>query len=427
MDGIALQFRKEFPEHAGTNVRIRAVPLQEDVVKHARPALLVLLGAVGLVLVIACANVAHLLLVRATVREGEFALRTALGASRWAVARQLLTESGLLAVAGGGLGLMVTTLALGLLRALHPSNLPRLGEIDVDGRVLAFTAVTCLVTTLTFGLAPALQAARNEPHRTLQAGGRSGTSKARQRVRNLLIMGEVALSVVLLVGRACWCGASSRCSRCGRGSTRPTCSPSSSRCRRAATRRPDESPDLHPRARAAAGRRCPAPAASALSSKLPLTGSGSLSPYAFDEATARNWESVTADGRPVSPDYFAAMNTRLLAGRPFTWDDAIGQAAGHRHRRDAGPAGVARPERRGQAAPDRADGRSRTTWPRSSASWSTQRSHDLTRAVRPQIYFSMGQQTPGRAGRCHRDRRRAGGPRRGGDRRWCTRWTRTWR
>src|SRR6185369_5463124 len=154
MDNIAVQFRKEFPEHAGTQVRIRAVPLQQDVVKGARPALMVLLGAVGLVLLIACANVAHLLLVRATVREGEFALRAALGASRWAVVRQLLTESGLLAAAGGVLGLIVTTLALSLLRVLHPSNLPRLGEIDVDERVMAFTALTCLATTLAFGLAP---------------------------------------------------------------------------------------------------------------------------------------------------------------------------------------------------------------------------------------------------------------------------------
>jgi predicted permease len=187
MDAIALQFRKEFPEHTGTNVRIRAVPLQQDVVKHARPALLVLLGAVALVLVIACANVAHLLLVRATVREGEFALRTALGASRWAVVRQLLTESAVLALAGGALGLMLTTLGLGVLRALHPSNLPRLAEVDVDGRVLAFTAAVCLLTTLTFGLAPALQAARQDPHRTLQAGGRSGTSAARHRVRSEVV------------------------------------------------------------------------------------------------------------------------------------------------------------------------------------------------------------------------------------------------
>ena len=177
MDGIALQFRKEFPEHAGTQVRIRAVPLQEDVVKHARPALLILLGAVGLVLVIACANVAHLLLVRATVREGEFALRTALGASRWAVVRQLLTESGLLALAGGALGLMVTTLALSLLRVLHPSNLPRLGEIDVDGRVLAFTALTCLVTTLAFG-SGARAAVRPTGPAPLASGGRPLRARA---------------------------------------------------------------------------------------------------------------------------------------------------------------------------------------------------------------------------------------------------------
>jgi predicted permease len=392
MNGIALQFRKEFPEHAATNVRIRAVPLQEDVVKHARPPLLVLLGAVALVLVIACANVAHLLLVRATVREGEFALRTALGASRWAVARQLLTESAVLAAAGGVLGLLVTTLALGLLRALHPSNLPRLGEIDIDGRVLAFTALTCLVTTVTFGLAPALQAARNEPHRTLQAGGRSGTSKARQRVRSLLILGEVALSVVLLVGAGLLVRSFVALQQvrpgfdasdlltfqlalpAGRYPTPDT--------RRTFVRELERRLGDLPRARRVG-----------IISKLPLTGSGPLSPYAFDEATARNWEVVTADGRQVSPGYFATMNTRLLAGRPFTWDDATGKPAviviDETLARQAWPgqSAVGKPLQIGPTG--EADNMAEVV-----GVVEHQRSHDLTRAVRPLIFFPMGQQMP---------------------------------
>lgn len=392
MNGIALQFRKEFPEHAGTNVRIRAVPLQEDVVKHARPALLVLLGAVALVLVIACANVAHLLLVRATVREGEFALRTALGASRWAVARQLLTESAVLAVAGGALGLMVTTLALGLLRALHPSNLPRLGEIDVDGRVLAFTALTCLVTTLTFGLAPALQAARNEPHRTLQAGGRSGTSAARQRVRSLLILGEVALSVVLLVGA----GLLVR-SFVALQQVRPGFDASdvlTFQLALPASRYPTPD-DRRVFVRELERRLGELPGARRVGiiSKLPLTGSGPLSPYAFDEATARNWESVTADGRQVSPDYFAAMNTRLLAGRPFTWDDATGKPAviviDETLARQAWPGQSAVGKQLQVGPTGEADNMAEVV-----GVVEHQRSHDLTRAVRPLIFFSMGQQIP---------------------------------
>ncbi|HUR95392.1 MAG TPA: ABC transporter permease [Gemmatimonadales bacterium] len=392
MDGIALQFRKEFPEHTGTNVRIRAVPLQQDVVKHARPALLVLLGAVALVLAIACANVAHLLLVRATVREGEFALRTALGASRWAVVRQLLTESAVLALTGGALGLMVTTLGLGLLRALHPSNLPRLGEVDVDGRVLAFTAVVCLLTTLTFGLAPALQAARNDPQRALQAGGRSGTSAARHRIRSLLILGEVALSVVLLIGA----GLLVR-SFLALQQVRPGFDAS----------------DVLTLQIALPGGRYPTPndrrtfirelerrlgdlpgvTRAGVTSQLPLTGSGSLSPFAFDEATARNWESVTADGRSVSPGFFAAMNTRLLAGRGFTWDDAVGKP----------PVIVIDETLARQAWPGRsAVGRQLQLGPTGQANNMAevigvvehQRSHDLTRAVRPLIYYSMGQQIP---------------------------------
>ena len=392
MDGIAMQFRKEFPEHTGTQVRIRAVPLQEDVVKHARPALLILLGAVGLVLLIACANVAHLLLVRATVREGEFALRTALGASRWAVVRQLLTESAVLALGGGALGLALTTLALALLRALHPTNLPRLAEIDVDGRVLAFTALTCLATTIVFGLAPALQAAGRDPQRTLQSGGRSGTGTSRHRVRALLILGEVSLSVVLLVAA----GLLVR-SFLALQQVRPGFDASdvltfqlampASRYPTADTRRTFVR-ELERRLGA-----LPGVTRVGIISKLPLTGSGPLSPYAFDEATARNWESVTADGRQVSPGYFAAMNTRLLSGRPFSWDDAV----------DKPPVIIidetlARQAWPGQSAVGKQLQLQPTGEPNNMAEVvgvvEHERSHDLARAVRPLIFYPMGQQIP---------------------------------
>jgi putative ABC transport system permease protein len=392
MNGIALQFRKEFPEHAGTNVRIRAVRLQEDVVKHARPALLVLLGAVALVLVIACANVAHLLLVRATVREGEFALRTALGASRWAISRQLLTESAVLAAAGGVLGLLVTTLALELLQALHPSNLPRLGEIDVDGRVLAFTALTCLVTTLTFGLAPALQAVRNEPHRTLQAGGRSGTSKARQRVRSLLILGEVALSVVLLVGAGLLVRSFVALQQVQPGFDAADVLTFQLALPAGRYPKPDDRRTFVRELERRLGE-LPGARRVGIISKLPLTGSGPLSPYAFDEATARNWESVTADGRQVSPEYFATMNTRLLAGRPFTWDDATGKPPviiiDETLARQAWPGQSAVGKRLQLGPTGEADNMAEVV-----GVVEHERSHDLTRAVRPLIFYSMGQQIP---------------------------------
>jgi len=392
MNGIALQFRKEFPEHAGTQVRIRAVPLQQDVVKGARPALLVLLGAVGFVLLIACANVAHLLLVRATVREHEFALRTALGASRGAVVRQLLTESAVLAVLGGGLGLVVTTVALALLRALHPSNLPRLAEIDLDGRVLAFTALTCFVTTVVFGLAPALQAAGKDPQRSLQGSGRAGTGTGRHRIRALLILGEVALSVILLVGA----GLLVR-SFIALQDVRPGFDADDiltfqlalpvSRYPNAAARRTFVR-ELERRMG-----ELPGVKRVGLISKLPLTGSGPLSPYAFDEATARNWESVTADGRQVSPAYFAAMNTRLLAGRAFNWDDAV----------DKPPVIIIDETLARQAWPGRsAVGRQLQLGPTGEANNMAEvvgvveheRSHDLTRAVRPLIFYPMGQLLP---------------------------------
>jgi putative ABC transport system permease protein len=322
MDRIAEQFRVEFPEHQASNVRIRAVPLHFDVVKHARPALLVLLGAVGMVLLIACANVANLLLVRGTTRQAEFALRTALGASRGAMIRQVLTESLVLALAGGVLGLLLTVAAMAVLRSLHPANLPRLSDVRLDATVLAFTASVCAATAVLFGLVPAFRAARVDPQEHLKAGARSGTGD-RRRARNLLIMAEVALSVVLLVGAGLLIRSFLALQRVNPGFdasdvltfelSMPSGKYPNGASRRAFFR------DLTGRLEALPGVK-----SVGLVSQLPLTGSGPLSPFAYNEETARNFESVTADGRNVSPTYFQTMNARLLAGRTFSDLDSVG-------------------------------------------------------------------------------------------------------
>ncbi len=182
------------------DVRPRLLPLLDTVVGPAKRALLVLFGAVGLVLLIACANVAHLLLVRASARGREMAIRSALGARRRQIVRQLMTESLLLAGGGGALGLLLGTWGIGLLRALAPAGAPRLEGVGIDLPVFAFTLAASLLAGLLFGLVPALQAARPDLARSVKEGSRgAGSGTAARRLRGALVAGEVALSLTLLV------------------------------------------------------------------------------------------------------------------------------------------------------------------------------------------------------------------------------------
>jgi len=174
--------------------------LQERLVRDVRPSLLVLLGAVALVLLIACANVANLLLARAASREKEVAIRTALGASRTRIIRQMLTESLLLSIMGGALGLFLSVWLTELLISLNPPDSPRFGEVNLDYRVLAFTIALSGLTGLVFGLVPALQASKLDVSCSLKQGGRTGEGNRRTSARSLLLIGEVALSLMLLIG-----------------------------------------------------------------------------------------------------------------------------------------------------------------------------------------------------------------------------------
>ena len=201
MDVVTQDFRVRYPGDVAKETVMRFRPYQAMIGSEMRPFLLILLGAIGFVLLIACANVASLLLAKSGSRGREIAVRFAVGASRWQLVRQLITESLLMALAGGALGLALAKAGIGSLLAMAPSTLPRVSDIRLDARIFAFTLAVSLLTGVLFGLAPAIYATRTNLSETLKEGdGRASAGGRRSRLRKGLVAAEFALSLVLLTG-----------------------------------------------------------------------------------------------------------------------------------------------------------------------------------------------------------------------------------
>ncbi|HEU4566306.1 MAG TPA: ABC transporter permease [Gemmatimonadaceae bacterium] len=324
VERLAAELRSRFPIKETAGLHFQLVPMHEDLVADVRPAIVALMGAVGFVLLIACANVANLLLVRAAARERELAVRAALGSSPWRLVRQMLVESLVLAAGGALIGLALAWAGIRLLVALAPANLPRLDAVRIDPVVLAFTVLVSLLAAALFGIAPALRAARPDLAEVLRATGRTPGLHGGRLLRNGVVMAEVALSFVLLIG----CGLMVRSF--------------------VALQRGDPGYDASGvltfvvnaqapsgEARAAFVRQLrerllaiPGVQAATAATPFPLDGQIGNARWGTEEAATDASKFQQANIHIVLPGYFEAMRTRLLAGRAFTESDDRADATG---------------------------------------------------------------------------------------------------
>jgi putative ABC transport system permease protein len=312
---IYARLEQQYPE-SNTGRRAYLISLHENFVGDVRQPLMILLGSVGLVLLIACANVANLLLVRASSRRREMSVRVALGANRWRIIRQLLTESLILAFIGAALGILLAHWGTSFIASQLPAGIPRLNEASVDVPVLAFTLGVSLVTGLLFGLAPALQASRLNLTEALKEGDR-GSSGGRQPLRSLLVIGEVALTLTLLVGAGLLIQSFRRVLQ-----VNPGFDPQNLLTMQVSV----NNSDGHQVAAffdqwQERVRRLPGVKATAVSNGLPL-GVANRPPF-FIEGRPRpeNGKEPSGIRYTVSPGYFDTMGIELVRGRVFTAQD----------------------------------------------------------------------------------------------------------
>jgi predicted permease len=294
-------------------------PLMEDIVGDYRPRLLVLLGAVGFVLLIACANIANLLLARGSARSREVAIRAAIGAGRGHLLRQALTESLVLALVGGALGVLVAYWGVTALTTFGPADVPRLGQARVDGPVLGFALGVTLLCGLVFGLAPALRIASRMPHEALKEGGRTGALGGRDRLRSSLVVAEIALALVLLTGAGLLIRSAVALNRVDPGFDPSGVVAGRVSLPAVAYRSPEAVIGAFERISERV-RAVPGVASAALVSAAPLEDGNSNG--LIPEGRALELSStINSAMRLITPDYFTTMRIRLVRGRSFTAED----------------------------------------------------------------------------------------------------------
>lgn len=326
LKSIAARLEKQYPE-SNTGWGVAVYPLLEDTVRLYQTALLILMGAVGLVLLIACANVASLTLARAAGRQREIAVRAALGASRWRIVRQLLTESLIVALLGGALGILIGSWGVDLMRAANPAEvakfIPGWEQFGLNLPVLGFTLIVSLSSAIVFGLAPAWQGSKPDLNKELKEGGRHATSGS-QRLRRLLVVSEIALAFMLLVSAGLLIRSFLSLLQTNPGfnpdniitmnlvlpSSKYSDDPKRAAFYRELMQRVENLPGVE---------------STAIVNHLPLGGSNSSTGFLI-EGEPEPVPGEVPDGRyrVCSPHYFETMGIRVLAGRPFTPQDNAG-------------------------------------------------------------------------------------------------------
>jgi putative ABC transport system permease protein len=346
MDTIGGQIAARYPD-SNADVGVRLVPLHEQVVGKIRPALLILFGAAGCVLLIACVNVANLLLARATSRRAELAVRSALGASRSRLIRQLLTESILLSLVGGILGVLIAIWGVPALTSISAQSIPRVEEVSVSTNALLFTLLISLGSGVVFGIVPALQASTEQLTETLKEGRRGATGGAmNQRLLNILVAAEVALAVVLLAAAGLMLRSFVSLSgiapgfnpkgvvTIGIGLTQPVYADIQQQAR--FYDRLTETVSVIPGVESVAG-----------INRVPLLGFNSSTSFTFQGKPVQQGNEPTADCRIATPNYFKTMGIPLLEGREFDRRDGkdspevviINQAMASQYLNDEDPIG----------------------------------------------------------------------------------------